>query len=151
MLTAAEKTVYYQRWTADPAIGGVLNRYMETARVRVYIKDAMLKPYARLRLADWARCSRVLGVSADAEVAESFIKPHGRRLADGRVICWGNAAAWKIVLTAVFERSYGRSGVRAYAAVLLRATGRYRDDGVRAMVADAATRLGVERLVWLDT
>lgn len=149
-LSAADKTRHYEHWTQDAQIGGTLARYMDRPRVRVYLKDAIFKPYSRRRLDDWTRCARVLA-SEEHVVSETFIKPHGRRLSDGRVICWGPASSWKDVLMAIHERSFGRQGVRPFAAVFLRALGRYRDDRTRQVVEDAAQKLLVERVVWLET
>jgi hypothetical protein len=149
-LPAIAKTRHYEQWTRDPTVGGVLARYMDPPRVRVYLKDAIFKPYSRARLGDWARCARVLGVDSITS-DESFIKPHGRRLSDGRVICWGPASSWKIVLMALHERTFHRPPSRPFAAVLVRAIGRYREDNARQLVEDAATKLTVERVVWLET
>lgn len=149
-LSAADKTRHYEHWTQDPLIGGILARYMDPPRVRVYLKDAIFKPYSRARLGDWTRCARALHLEA-AAISESFIKPHGRRLPDGRVICWGPAASWKAILMALHERTFGRQSSRPFAALLLRAVGRYREDTTRRMVEDAATKLLVERVVWLET
>jgi len=149
-LSAADKTRQYEYWTQDPNIGGILARYMDPPRVRVYLKDAIFKPYSRARLADWTRCARALRIEPEV-ISEPFIKPHGRRLSDGRVICWGPASSWKAVLMALHERTFGQDGTRPCAAVLLRAIGRYREDRARRMVEDAAAKLGVEQVVWLDT
>lgn len=149
-LSAADKTRHYEHWTQDPNIGGILARYMDPPRVRVYLKDAIFKPYSRARLGDWTRCAGALRVEAE-EIAESFIKPHGRQLSDGRVICWGPASSWKAVLMALHERTFGRDRTRPFAAVLVRSVGRYREDRARRMVEDAATRLRVELVVWLET
>jgi hypothetical protein len=52
---------------------------------------------------------------------------------------------------ALYERSYQVDGCRPYGAVMMRAAGRYKDVAVRTMVERAAQKLGVERLVWLET
>jgi hypothetical protein len=149
-LSSRDKTRHYEYWTQDPSVGGVLARYMDPPRVRVYLKDAVFKPYRRAKLADWSRCARALGVEAEA-IADSFIKPHGRELSDGRVICWGPAASWKAVLMALHERTFERNAARPFAAVLLSAVGRYREDRARRVVEDAASKLTIERVVWLET
>lgn len=151
-LSAIEKTRYYESWSSDLDIGGVLHAYMDARKVRTYLKDAVFKPYARARLGNYERCFRVLGISQESSaVVETYIKPHGRRLDDGRVVCWGRADAWKLVVTAVFERSYGHEGAKPFAAVLLGATGRFADAMTRNLVETASRKLDVERLVWLDT
>lgn len=148
-LTWVEKSPWYETWTKDPTIGGVLTHYMDRGQVRVYIKDTIMKGYVRSRQADPALPLRSLGVDANTPIAESFERPHGRRLADGRLIIWGPAEEWKLVVTALHERSFRASGTRPYAALLLAAVGRFHERPRREMVEDAATKLGIERVVWL--
>ena len=104
-LSTTEKRKLYEDWTRDPKYGGTLARYIDKGQVRVYLKDTILKDYTRAAGADPSRPLRLLKIPADAPVAQTYIKPHGRRLADGRVICWGRASDWKLVLMAMTERS----------------------------------------------
>jgi len=145
-----EKSARYEAWTRDAEIGGLLANFMDQRQIRVYIKDTIMKGYVRSRQADVDRPFHALGIEASTEVTEVAERPHGRRLIDGRVIVWGNADDWKLVLTAAHERSWGIAGARPYAAVLVRAVGKYADASTRAMVQDAANKLLVERLLWLD-
>ncbi len=148
-LTWVEKSPLYEAWTRDADIGGRLSRYMDQRQVRVYIKDTIMKGYVRNRQADPTSPLRALGIDGRAGVSESFERPHGRRLADGRVIAWGNAEDWKLVLTALHERSYGVNGARPYAAVLFAALGKFHQRPTREMVEDATRKLGIERLLWI--
>ena len=150
-LSAAAKSRLYEDWTRDPEVGGLLARYIDKGQIRVYIKDTLLKDYARERLGDDSRPLRVAGIPVDAKAAEVFIKPHGRRFGDGRIVCWARADDWKSVLMALYERAYTDTKARPFAAVLMRTAGRFQDEAMRALVEDAAKRLGIERLVWLDT
>ncbi len=146
-----EKSAQYENWTRDAEVGGLLSHYLDQRRIRVYIKDTIMKGYVRSRQASPATPLRVLGINGDAKVIESHERPHGRRLADGRVIVWGSAEEWKLVLMAVHERSFGTKAARPYAAVLMSAsTGKFHQPQVRSMVQDAADKLGIERLVWLE-
>ncbi len=126
----------------------MLARYMEIGQVRVYIKDSLLKDYPRARRADQVKPFRILGLPNNVASARVFIKPHGRQLADGRIVCWGRAADWKTILMAAFERSFSIPGVQAYAVVLTESAGKYADASLRSMVAEAARRLGIERTIW---
>ena len=87
----------------------------------------------------------------DIGIVERYRKPHGVMLDDGRVVAWGKAMSWRAILLAVHERAYGDNGAQPFAAVFFRSTGRYRDDRTRKMVHDAASKLGVEEVVWLET
>jgi hypothetical protein len=147
-LGPAEKTQCYENWTKDPDVGGVLQRYMPLGHVRVYIKDSLLKDYPRERRADQRRPFQLLGLQSELPCSEAFIKPHGRRLSDGRVVCWGRAADWKTILIAVFERSFQADNARPFGAVLTEAGGRFSDEAARKMVEEVAIRLGIEAVAW---
>ena len=109
----------------------------------------VLKDYTRAAGADPSRPLRPLKISQDAPGAQTYIKPHGRRLADGRVICWGRASDWKLVLMAMHERASNARNAVPFAAILANATGKFAEPGVRRMVEDAATKLTVQKLLWL--
>lgn len=148
-LSDQDKSAFYEQWIRDPDVGGVLSRYLDTGNVRVYIKDTIMKPYGRERIKDFALVAQSLSLAADTAVADTFIKPHGRRLADGRVICWGLARDWKAIILAVFERAY-LAGGEPWAAVLMHPTGKYQQPDVRQMIDAAAAQLGLAKVLWHD-
>jgi hypothetical protein len=149
LLSATDKGKHYRNWTADPKVGGVLSRYMEVGQVRTYIKDAVLKVYARRRMADARSPLAKLGLSPSAEVAKTFIKPHGVKLADGKIICWGRAVSWKVLLMALHERSFCDPDSFPFGAVLLQASAGFADVTSREVVENAATKLGIRKLAWV--
>jgi hypothetical protein len=145
-----ERARRYEQWTRDPEIGGMLSHYMDPRKVRVYIKDSLLKPYERARLSGTER--DILGrlaIPADADVAVRYIKPHGIAFADGKIVSWGNSRDWKLVLMAMFERAFSRQGSSAFGTVLLE-SGKTSDATTRVIVREAARRLGIERMEWID-
>ena len=148
-LSDVQKSAQYETWIRDDTIGGLLSRYLDHANVRVYLKDTIMKPYGRERIKEFAPVSRLLGVPSGVKVAEVYIKPHGRRLADGKVICWGLSRDWKDILFAVFERAYLVRGGVPYAAVIMYPTGRCQQPHYRALIERAAELMGIEHLVWL--
>jgi hypothetical protein len=147
-LAAATKSRYYTNWASDPTIGGRLARFLDADRVRLYIKDALMKPYTRARRADMPAIFTQLEIPKDVSVTRSFIKPHGCLLADGRVICWGRSNTWKLVLMAVYERAYDAKGATPHAAVLTQSAFHFGDDTSRAVVHAAANKLGIATLAW---
>jgi hypothetical protein len=149
-LSALERAGYYENWAKDPKVGGVLANFMDPRKVRVYIKDSLMKPYQRHRLHDeFKQVLRSLNVEeASVGVVATFSQPHGRQLADGRIICWGNTRDWKVVLFAVFERGFTRSAI-PFAAVLLN-NGRPMDQVLARTAAEARSRLGIDLLQWID-
>jgi hypothetical protein len=48
-LTDKQRSVAYDRWLDDPAIGGELTRFLPRERARVWLKDVPMKEYARAR------------------------------------------------------------------------------------------------------
>lgn len=147
-LSDPDKSALYEQWIRDAEVGGVLSRYLDTGNVRVYIKDTIMKPYGRERIKHFAPVLRLLALPLDSKSVEEYIKPHGRRLPDGRVICWGLARDWKAITLAVFERAFLVSNGRPYAAVLMYPSGKYQQPNVRNMIEQASRRLGIETLLW---
>lgn len=149
-LSDPERSEHYERWTKDATIGGQLAHFMDPRKVRVYIKDSLLKPYERSRMLETeSEVWRVLDLAAPQSFAQAYIKPHGRRLHDGRVVCWGKSRDWKLILMAVFERGKGAVEFSAHAAVLVE-TGPTAEKPRRQLASEAAERLGIAHLVWLD-
>lgn len=149
-LNDSERSRHYEKWTLDKEIGGILAHYMDPRKVRVYIKDSLLKPYERARLSGTEQqiLSR-LGVSAGSEVDHRYIKPHGLRFADGRIVSWGNSRDWKLVIMAMFERAALSPGSTPYGMVLLE-NGRTAEPKVRKVVREAARKLDIQKLEWID-
>jgi hypothetical protein len=149
-LNDTERSRQYEQWTRDSEIGGTLAHYMDPRKVRVYIKDSLLKPYERARLSGTEReILGRLGIAVDAEVAARYIKPHGIAFADGKIVSWGNSRDWKSVLMAMFERAATRNDSLAYGAVL-HESGKTSASATRVIVREAARRLGIERMEWID-
>lgn len=147
-LSASDKSRYYSVWTETDGIGGRLGQYMDPRKVRVYIKDTLLKSYALEASADPARIFKVLGVNNEVGIATTYIKPHGCLLVDGRQVVWSRASEWKATLMALHERAFGDS--EPFAAVLTESASRFSTGPERAVVESAATKLGVKNLIWLD-
>jgi hypothetical protein len=147
-LSAADKSRYYSIWTETEIVGGRLGQYMDARKVRVYIKDTILKSYTRQSSANPARVFRVLGLKDSVEVRATFIKPHGCILQDGRQIVWSKAFDWKATLMALHERTF--DGSESYAAVLSESSAKFGSEHQRAVVESAASKLGIKRLIWLD-
>lgn len=150
-LSDLDRAVWYENWSKDKDIGGVLAHFMDARKVRVYIKDSLLKPYSRTRLEESAG-KILLAVDLDQDkvgVREVYNKPHGRLLIDGKIVCWGNSRDWKLILISVFERAYRLQSGIPYAAVLIE-SGQTMNDGTRKMIVEMGNKLGLERVVWMD-
>lgn len=147
-LGPVEKTQRYENWAQDPQVGGILSRYMDVRHIRQYIKDTLLKKYPQSRHADVARPLRLLELDPDAGFVKSFTRPHGRQLCDGRIVCWGRAADWKSVLMATHERAFLTASAVPFGVVLLQASAKFGETEARAVVINAANKLGIQKLVW---
>ena len=147
-LGPVEKTQRYENWAQDPEVGGVLARYMDVRHIRQYIKDTLLKKYPQSRHADAMKPLRLLELDPNVTSVKSFIRPHGRQLCDGRLVCWGRAADWKSVLMAAHERSFQVAKVVPFGIVLLQASAKFGTAEAREVVIDAANKLGIQKLVW---
>ncbi len=145
-----QKSALYEEWIQDAEVGEVLSRYIRPGNVRVYIKDTIMKPYGRERIKEFPPILKLLNLPEDTKTVKNYIKPHGRRLADGKVICWGLSRDWKAILFAVFERAFVIRKAVPYSAVIMFPTGKCQQPEYRRMIDTAATKMGIEKLVWHD-
>lgn len=147
-----QRTRQYGTWISDPLIGGILKDYMDPDKARAYLKDTLMKPYARARLsAEGMLVLRTLSIAAgEAKAPTRFERPHGLLLPGNRIVCWGKADDWKLVLMAVHERAHEHAA-QPFSAVLLPPQTRFPDAGARAVVNSAARKLGIERLEWVES
>lgn len=147
-MTVIERTRQYGLWVSDPEIGGVLSGYLDARRVRTYMKDTLMKPYARARMSDVDRALGALGIASVPPLLDRYERPHGVLLTAG-VISWGKADDWKLVLLAAHERAFAR-GTAIRGLVLLPPLTRFLTVSSRAVVLDACGKLGVRQLAWID-
>jgi hypothetical protein len=149
-LSASQKSRMYGIWTESDLVGLKLAPFLDPRKIRVYIKDTLLKSYARDRMADDGPVMRLLGIPPGQRIVRKFIKPHGLLLADGCLVAWSKAIDWKLTLMTIYERAYMLRGTRAYAVVLFEAATKHPDEAARAVVNAAVRGLSVERLIWVD-
>ena len=73
-LSDLDHSNYYEQWTRAADIGGKLGHFMDPRAVRVYIKDTLVKDYARERLlSSGSSVLSLLGIPPDSPVALSLI------------------------------------------------------------------------------
>jgi len=148
--SALERASIYENWAKDKQIGGVLSHYMDPRKIRVYIKDTLMKPYQRSRLqTEFESVLLALEMDSSVQTATLYTQPPGRLLKDGRIVCWGNVRDWKNVIFSVFERAYEVPNACSFAAVLIKG-GRPLEQKNQILVQEAASRLGIERVAWLE-
>lgn len=148
-LTDAEKNALYATWTNDPKIGGMLSAYVGVGGVKTYLKDAVLKVYVRRSRADHKMPLVKLGLDTSMKVIKRYEKPHGVLLSDGKLVCWGRAKQWKIVLMALHERSFVDIDAISFGAVFIESADGFGDSNPRKVAESAAIKLGIRKLVWV--
>lgn len=148
-LTVIERAKQYALWVSDPEIGAVLAAYMDARRVHPYIKDTLMKPYARARVSDIGRPLEALRIPANLTIVDRYERPHGVLISDRGVVCWGLADDWKLILMAAHERAFAR-GTSIAGVVLLPPLSRFITLGARGVVEDAARKLGIGAVAWHD-
>jgi hypothetical protein len=148
-MTVIQRAKQYALWVSDPEIGAVLAGYMDARRVHPYLKDTLMKPYARANLSDAGRALTALGLAGAEVVLEKYERPHGVRLQNEGVVCWGKADDWKLVLMAAHERAFVRHASIA-GVVLLPPLSRFTQQPAREVVEDAGDKLGIARVAWHD-
>lgn len=148
-LGPSEKSRYYTVWTESEAIGRRLSAFMDPRSVRVYIKDTLLKGYGREKLNEHQDQIFRIVRRSEADICDSFIKPHGFRFADQSLVAWGRADDWKVILGSIFERMEGHT-INDVVVVFFRSAPRFMRDDSRGLVEKAASRLGVTKVVWFD-
>lgn len=148
-MTVIQRAKQYTLWVSDPEIGAVLAGYMDARRVHPYLKDTLMKPYARANVSDAGRALTALGLVEAGTVVEKYERPHGVRLQSQGVVCWGKADDWKLVLMAAHERAFARN-VAIAGVVLLPPLSRFIQQQAREVVEDAGNKLGMARVAWHD-
>jgi hypothetical protein len=148
-MTVIERAKQYTVWVSDPEIGGVLAGYMDARKVHPYLKDTLMKPFARANVSDAGRALSSLGLPATTAVVERYERPHGVRLQQQGVVVWGKADDWKLMLMAAHERAFARAAPIA-GVVLLPPLARFILAQTRDVVEDAGRKLGIAQIAWHD-
>lgn len=150
-LSDIERAIWYENWSKDKEIGEVLAHFMDPRKVRVYIKDSLLKPYLRHHLkGSLEEVLLAIGIEeSETQIIQIFSKPHGCKLICGKIICWGNSRDWKAILMSVYERAYRLDTGIPFAAVLIE-SGRTVEVGLREMITDVSSKLQLEKVVWIE-
>ena len=143
-LTIPERSKLYEFWTADPQVGGLLNEVMDPERVRVYLKDTIMKNYARSRRPEILPLLRSMSMPCDP-VLQEYIKPVAV-LCDHRYLYTLTVAKeWKISIMSAYERGLDVGNLdRNIVFITEHTTGRFVDRSYRNMIESAAERLEVD-------
>lgn len=147
-LSIDERRKLYEEWTNDPRIGGALSQVMDANRVRVYLKDTVMKSYARAQRPELLDLLQALSISSE-NVSKQYSKPDAILCQGASLYTLTVAKEWKTALMSAFERAHDETGVKRNTIFIREhTTGRFVDASYRALIEAAARRLGIE-IVWL--
>lgn len=147
-LTITEKTEQYRNWAVSDEVGGVLSKYMDVERVHPYIKDSIIKAYSKSTSLSVDKALNLAGIQNDNHtVVEKFIKPFGVRLSGNDIILWGRAVDWKIVLLAMFEKTYGNDYIPK-CAILTNCFGKFDTTYFEGLINSAAAKFGIQSVIY---
>lgn len=147
-LSIDARTKLYEQWTNDPEIGGALAQVIDANRVRVYLKDTIIRNYARSQRPELVKLLHALSIPC-GDINKKYSRPTG-------VLCEGSslytltvAKEWKNALMSAFERANEEGGVRQNKLFIREHNaGRFVDASYRALIEGAARRLDIN-VVWL--
>lgn len=148
-LSPSRKSAQYEAWTSSPVVGGVLQRFLDKGHIRVYIKDTLLKKYTQHKLSDQSVPLRALSIRPE-DVVKTFEKPLGFMTLDRHLVAWGSASDWKLVVMGIYERNYKVHGSIAKAVILRNSSSYFHDEESTSLVKEAARRIGIEQIIFLD-
>jgi len=150
-LSHSERSKWYENWSKDKDIGGILSNYMDTRKIRVYIKDSLLKPYHRANLEKgWEKLKKMLPPEIQQTAIErKLVKPHCNILQGGAVICWGNTRDWKTILISAYERAYNTKSGFAHSIILIESE-KKTDTKLKTMINELASRLNISNVYWCE-
>ena len=114
---------------------------------KIHIRGRLGNPYGRERFSSLEGNVWCLLSFPDSEPSvESYIRPHGRLLIDGKIIYWGHSRDSKLILMEAFERSHIHPESEAFGAVLMK-SGMTVDEYQHEPVREVVSRLGIQNLV----
>ena len=142
-LNIEQRKQYYEIWTTDPQIGGILSQVIEPRRIRVYLKDTIMKTYARSRRPTLKSLLISMSISYK-RITKEFEKPQAL-LCDGtQMYTLAPAKEWKIAIMSAFERSCEvRKLEKNIVFITEYTTRRFVDKEYRDMIDAAAQRLDI--------
>jgi hypothetical protein len=142
-LNIPQRQKYYEEWTADPQIGGLLSQTMHPSHVRVYLKDTIMKTYSRNQRPDIRALLTNLSIPC-AQVTRELIKPQALLCGRTRLYTLAPAKDWKIAIMSAFERACEFGSIKENVVFITEHTaGRFIDKKYRDMINAAARRLDV--------
>ncbi|KAB8144886.1 hypothetical protein F8S13_03355 [Chloroflexia bacterium SDU3-3] len=148
-LTISQRKQYYEVWTSDPNIGGKLEKIMDSSRVRVYLKDTIMKSYSSKQKPDLKRILQLHSISCD-HISQVFTKPQAFLCDNNQLYTLSTAKDWRTSMLSAFERAYEIKNINRNIIFITDHTqGRFIDKSYRDMISIAAKKLDII-IYWLN-
>ena len=143
-LTVSERQKYYELWTNDPQIGGTLSRILPSHRIRVYLKDTIMKSYSRKQRPAIVDLLSLMSVSYE-HISQTFVKPQAVLCDSNKLYTLVAAKEWKVAIMSAFERGSEVYKLKKNVVFFTEhTTGRFVDKEYRDLIDAAAKRLDVD-------
>ena len=147
-LSIHARTKLYEEWTNDPEIGGALTRVMDANQVRVYLKDTVIRNYARSKRPELLKLLNAMSIPCQ-DVSKRYSRPTGVLCDNSSLYTLTVAKEWKNALMSAFERANEEGGITQNKLFIREHNaGRFVDASHRALIEAAAKRLDIN-VVWL--
>lgn len=153
-LTIEERRKHYEAWTNDENIGGLLGQVIDPNRVRVWLKDTVIKNYMKGKRPGVPTFLSRTGVPCGS-ILRTYIKPdavlceHADLFVRGNLFTLSVAKEWRVALMSAYERAVEITRIdRNIVFVIEHTSGRYTDQSYRDMISGAGAKLGVE-VIWV--
>lgn len=153
-LTIEQRRRYYEAWTNDENIGGLLRQVIDANRVRVWLKDTVMKNYLKQRRPSITNFLSRTSVSCGV-ILRSYRKPEAVLCEDTSLFEGGNlftltgAKEWRVALMSAYERAAEiKKPGRNILYIIEHTSGRFADESYRSLISGAGAKLGVE-VVWV--
>lgn len=143
-LNINERKALYEQWTEDSEIGGSLRKIMEPNRVRVYIKDSILRSYTRNKRPSLNGLLKSMSIEC-GDITKEYIKPQAILCGSTDLYTLAVAKEWKMALMSAFEREAEIGNLKRNRVFFIEHTSRrFVDTSYRNLIEGAAKRLGIE-------
>lgn len=153
-LTIEQRRQHYESWTADENIGGLLCKVIDSNRVRVWLKDTVMKSYLKTQRPCITDFLSRIGVPHGA-VLRSYMKPEAVLCEDSNLFVGGDlftltvAKEWRVGLLSAYERAAEITRLGQNKMYFIEHTsGRFVDQSYRDLISAAGVRLGIE-VTWV--
>jgi len=147
-LTIPERQKYYEAWTSAPEIGGALGEVVGPNRVRVYLKDTIMKTYSKNKQPELTGLLRSFSYSFEV-INNRYVKPIGMLCNGKDLYTISPAKEWKAAVLSAYERGYTINNIRENTVFFTNHTqGRFIDHDYRKLIEESATSLGV-KIIWV--